>query len=154
MIVSSEFWELFCWLCCNDGSIFLNFDIHVWFFLNIVRVNVNLWNGSPINVIDVNNLFFDVFGWLQLSPHCSRILFTVKIIISTFRLVTFQRRFKVWNKLKCFLLVCDQTDFITKLNQLRVFLCQFRASTRIEYFSLKMPRACFFEGRFSTHKIL
>lgn len=105
MIVSSEFWELFCWLCCNDGSIFLNFDIHVWFFLNIVRVNVNLWNGSPINVIDVNNLVFDVFGWLQLSPHCSRILFTVKIIISTFWLVTFQRRFKVWNKLKCFLLV-------------------------------------------------
>lgn len=154
MIVSSEFWELFCWLCCNDGSIFLNFDIHVWIFFKIVRVNVNLWNGSPINVIDVNNLVFDVFGWLQLPRHCLRILFTVKIIISTFWLVTFQRRFKVWNKLKCFLLVCDQKDFITKLNQLRVFLCQFRASTRIEYFSLKMPRACFFEGRFSTHKIL
>lgn len=67
-------------------------------------------------------------------------------------LVTFQKRFKAWNELKCFLLVCDQKDFITKLNQLRIFLCQFRASTRFEYFSLKMPRAFFSKAVFQPIK--
>lgn len=125
----------------------------MYVFLNIVRVNIIMkWKSNKLNAF--NNLFFDFF-WVDcnyISAHCSRILFTVKIIIIMLMLVTFQRRFKVWNKLKCFLLVCVKKDFITKLNQLRIFLCQFRASTRFEYFSLKMPRAFFSKAVFQPIK--